>query len=349
MLHLGLLSTARINREISRVAAVSDRVEIVAVASRDYRRAETYARENEIPRAHGSYDALLADPEVDAVYVPLPNALHHEWTMRALAANKHVLCEKPYSRLPGEVGEAFDRSEGAGLVLMEAFMYRHHPQTQIVADLVTSGAIGAPSLAKAELSFRLEDPADIRLRPELAGGSLMDVGCYCVSGLRLIAGEPDSATGEQRVGVTGTDTSFRGALRFPSGITGLFHCSFELPRRQELEVVGEDGRIRVGRPGESTGVVTSCSSGTGRSAGSTCPSPTRSPSSSTTSPRPSRGRYRPSSAARTRAARPARSTRSTALQNRARPYRSERRGARAARFCRPRSAKPRAPRSGRCR
>jgi predicted dehydrogenase len=247
-LRLGLLSTARINRSILAAAAASGRVSVVGVASRDLTRAQAFATEHGIPRAHGSYEALLDDPEIGAVYVPLPNRLHHEWSMRALDAGKHVLVEKPYSRRPAEVEEAFGESERRGLVLMEAFMYRHHPQTGIVAELVASGAIGKPRLLKADFSFSLENLDDIRAKPELDGGSLMDVGCYCVSGLRLIVGEPAEATGEQRIGPTGIDISFRGALRFPDGTVGLLRCSFEASRRQELEIVGEEGRVQVEAP-----------------------------------------------------------------------------------------------------
>ena len=136
---VGLLSTANINREILAAAATTEKLGVVAVASRDHARAADYAREHGIPRAHGAYDALLADPGVDAVYISLPNGLHHEWTMRALAAGKHVLCEKPYSRHPVEVVEAFAAADAAELVLMEAFMYRHHPQTRIVTDLIRRG------------------------------------------------------------------------------------------------------------------------------------------------------------------------------------------------------------------
>ena len=247
-LRLGLLSTARINGSILAAAAAGGRAAVVAVASRDLARAQAYAAEHGIPRAHGSYEALLEDTDVDAVYVPLPNRLHHEWTMHGLEAGKHVLVEKPYSRRPADVDEAFAEADRRGLVLMEAFMYRHHPQTSIVTDLVASGAIGRPRLLKADFSFHLDNPDDVRAKPELDGGSLMDVGCYCVSGLRLIAGEPGEATGEQLLGSTGIDMSFRGALRFADGVVGLLHCSFESARTQELEVVGEDGRLRVEAP-----------------------------------------------------------------------------------------------------
>jgi predicted dehydrogenase len=248
VLRLGLLSTANINREILAAAATCDDISVLAVASRDLARAEAYARERGLERAHGSYEGLLADAEVDAVYVSLPNGLHHEWTMRALAAGKHVLCEKPYSRHPGEVEEAFAVAGRSGLVLMEAFMYRHHPQTAVVAGLVREGAIGAPRLVRAAFAFQLGSVEDIRASAELEGGSLMDVGCYCVSGLRLLAGEPESAVGEQIVGSSGVDMSFRGALRFPDGTVGELRCSLEAPRHQELQVVGENGRLRVEAP-----------------------------------------------------------------------------------------------------
>ena len=248
MLRLGLLSTARINDEILAAAAESRRVEAVAVASRDPERARAYARERGIPRWHVSYDDLLADPDVDAVYVSLPNGLHHEWTMRSLAAGKHVLCEKPYSRRPAEVEEAFDTAAAVGLVLMEAFMYRHHPQTELVARLVREGALGRLVSIAASFSFRLDDPGNIRAQPDLDGGALMDVGCYCVSGARLLAGEPLAATAVQVTGSTGIDTSLYGTMRFDRDVVAQLAASFAAPRRQQLEIVGEEGVLRVGAP-----------------------------------------------------------------------------------------------------
>ena len=248
MLRLGLLSTANINRLILAAAAARDDISVVAVASRDLARAEAYARERGLARAHGSYEGLLADPEVDAVYVSLPNGLHHQWTMRALAAGKHVLCEKPYSRHPAEVEEAFALAERSGLVLTEAFMYRHHPQTAVVAGLVRDGAIGPPRLVQAAFGFVLESLDDVRADAALDGGALMDLGCYCVSTIRLLGGEPESVAGEQVVGTTGVDMSFEGELRLPGGAAGSFRCSFTDPRHQELLVVGEDGRLRVEAP-----------------------------------------------------------------------------------------------------
>jgi predicted dehydrogenase len=247
-LRLGLLSTANINREILRAARESDLVEVVAVGSRDGAKAQAYAAEHGIARAHASYDDLLADDGVDAVYVSLPNGMHHEWTMRALRAGKHVLCEKPYSRRAAEVEEAFDTAEAAGLVLTEAFMYRHHPQTAKVRELVAGGAVGRLTAVVSTFSFPLEDPTNVRAIADLDGGALMDVGCYCVSGIRLVAGEPEHVRGEQVVGPTGVDMAFHGILRCADDVVGQFEASFRAPRRQRLEVVGTDGVLVVEAP-----------------------------------------------------------------------------------------------------
>jgi predicted dehydrogenase len=244
----GMLSTARINDQIIAAAAESDRATIVAVASRDKARAGEYARLKNIPRAHGGYDALLADPEVDAVYISLPNGLHHEWSMRALAAGKHVLCEKPYSRHPREVEEAYAAAAAAGRVLMEAFMYRHHPQTKRIAELVRGGVVGRVTAIKATFTFFLRQGPNIRLGRDLDGGSLMDVGCYCVSGARLLAGEPLHVLGEQVAGPSGVDVGFYGTMRHEADVVSRFASSFVAPRRQWLEVVGEDGVLVVEAP-----------------------------------------------------------------------------------------------------
>jgi len=245
---LGILSTARINRAILTGARLSDRVEVVAVASRDAARAEAYAREHEIERAHGSYEALLEDPGVDAVYISLPNSFHVPWSIRALEAGKHVLCEKPLDRRPAEVERAFGAADRAGRILMEAFMYRHHPQTKRLAELVREGAIGELRLVRSSFSFPLYDETNVRLRPELDGGSLMDVGCYCVSGSRLVAGEPLTVSAHQVVGPTGVDVRFAATMSFPGGALAHFDCGLDLANRGELEAVGSEGTIVVRDP-----------------------------------------------------------------------------------------------------
>jgi predicted dehydrogenase len=247
-MNLGLLSTARINDFILSAAASSERVDVVAVGSRAGALAQAYASEHGIPKAHGSYEALLDDRNVDAVYISLPNSLHHEWSMRALEAGKHVLCEKPYSRHPEHVEEAFDRAKSARRVLMEAFMYRHHPQTAKVKELVKQGAVGQVRLVRSAFRFVLQGMDDIRASRDLEGGSLMDVGCYCVSGSRFIAGEPERVTGEQVLGPTGVDLAFHGTMRFRDDVVAQFDCSFALPRYQRLDVVGDEAWLLVDAP-----------------------------------------------------------------------------------------------------
>ncbi len=248
MTRWGILSTANINRLVLAGAATSAQVEIAAVASRDRARAVAYARDRGIPRAYGSYEELLADPSLDAIYISLPNALHVEWAMRALQAGKHVLCEKPLSRHPEQVEALFDTAERSGRLCMEAFMWRHNPQTKRLAALVADGAIGELRLVRAAFSFPLSDPADARLRPELDGGALMDVGCYCVSACRLLAGEPVRVIGQQVVGSGGVDVRFTGSLAFDGPAIASFDCAMDLPYRGELEAIGSEGAIRVQDP-----------------------------------------------------------------------------------------------------
>jgi D-xylose 1-dehydrogenase (NADP+, D-xylono-1,5-lactone-forming) len=244
----GILSTAHINRKVIPGAHASDKAELIAVASRDLQRAEEYAREWKIDRAYGSYEALLEDDDVEAVYISLPNALHCEWSIRAVEAGKHVLCEKPMSRHVGDVEAAFDAAEKAQRILMEAFMYRHNPQTRRLRQLVDEGAIGDVRVIRSCFSFPLYDAENIRLRPELEGGSLMDVGCYCVSGSRLLGGEPEHVYGQQLVGPSGTDWVFTGAMRFPGDVFAEFDCGTALPERDELEAIGSDGSLFLDDP-----------------------------------------------------------------------------------------------------
>ena len=244
----GIISTAHINRLVLAGARESDRVDVVAVASRDRARAEAYAREHGIERACGSYEALLDDPEIEAVYISLPNSLHVEWSIRSLEAGKHVLCEKPLDRRPEAVERAFDAAERAERILIEAFMYRHNPQTAKVVELVSGGAVGALRLVRSSFSFSLADQENVRLAAALDGGALMDVGCYCVSGSRLLAGEPEEVFGRQVVGASGVDVLFAATMRFPGEVVGQFDCGFVLPDRDELEIVGEEGSLFLDDP-----------------------------------------------------------------------------------------------------
>jgi xylose dehydrogenase (NAD/NADP) len=244
----GIVSTADINRKVIPGAHASQKVDLIAVASRDLRLAEEYARKWEIDRAYGSYEALLEDADVEAVYIPLPNTLHCEWSIRAVEAGKHVLCEKPMSRHVADVQSAFDAAERNQRILMEAFMYRHHPQTRRLRQAVDEGLIGELRLVRSCFSYSLYDEENIRLRTDVEGGSLMDVGCYCVSGARLLAGEPEQVYGQQFVGPSGTDWVFTGAMRFPGDVLALFDCGTSLPERDELEAIGSEGSLFVDDP-----------------------------------------------------------------------------------------------------
>jgi xylose dehydrogenase (NAD/NADP) len=248
VLSVGILSTARINDPVLAGAALSDRVRVAAVASRDRRRAEEYARERGIERAYGSYEELVADPELEAVYISLPNSLHFEWSIRALESGKHVLCEKPFDRRPERVEEAFDAAERADRLLMEAFMWRHHPQTKRLVELVDEGTIGELRLIRSALSGTLTHLGDVRMRPELDGGALMDSGCYCVSAARLLAGEPESVSGRQVIGSTGVDVRFAGTMVFPGNVLAQFDCAMDLFQRAAIEAIGSEGMIRVPDP-----------------------------------------------------------------------------------------------------
>jgi xylose dehydrogenase (NAD/NADP) len=238
----GILSTARINLKLLAGARLAENVDVVAVGSRDRERGEAFAAEHGIARVHGSYDDLLADPDVEAVYIPLPNALHVPWSVRALEAGKHVLCEKPLTRRVAEAEAAFGAAERAGRLLMEAFMWRYHLQTEALVRL--AGEIAPLRVIRAAFGFTLPagDDGNVRLQARLEGGSLMDVGCYCLSALRLLGGEPERASVEmaERGGVDGRVAA---VLRLPGGVLGLFDCGFDVPLRGVIEVVGEGGTL----------------------------------------------------------------------------------------------------------
>ena len=244
----GIMSTARINDQFLAGARLAEDVEIVAVASRERHSAERYAREQGVERAYAGYEAMLADSDVEAVYISLPNSLHLEWTVRALQAGKHVLCEKPLGRRAADVDAAIDVAQREGRLLMEAFMYRHNPQTHRLTELVAAGAVGRLRLVRAAFSFAAAETADIRLRAALDGGALMDVGCYCVSGARMIAGEPERVTAEQVLGGDGVDIAFAATMRFADDVLGHFDAGLAFDARDELEVVGEEGTIFLDDP-----------------------------------------------------------------------------------------------------
>jgi D-xylose 1-dehydrogenase (NADP+, D-xylono-1,5-lactone-forming) len=248
-LRLGLLSTARINAKLVAGVREVDEVEVVAIGSRDLARATEQASELGVERALGSYEALLEDPDVDAIYIALPNSMHVDWSIRALEAGKHVLCEKPMARSVEPVEQAFDAAERADRVLTEGYMWRHHPQARRLVELLPW--VGSLRLVRASFSFPLAGTGDPRQSAELEGGALMDVGCYCVSGARLVAGEPVEVVGAQVSGGEGVDVRFTGVMRFEADVLAEFGCGIDMARRHDLEVVGSEGSLRIADPWHS--------------------------------------------------------------------------------------------------
>lgn len=246
----GILSTANIGTGRVIPAMQQSRNGVVqAIASRTAERAQQAADALGIPRAHGSYEALLADPEVDAIYNPLPNSMHAEWSIRCADAGLPVLCEKPLAVNAAEAEEmvvAFARHD---LLLAEGFMYRFHPQTQKVLDLLRGGAVGDLAMVNASFNFPIDlsDLDNIRLSRELEGGALMDIGCYCISAARLMTGEePTQAHGVSRSGAVSEVNEVLGAvLDFPSGAVAVIDCSLRNQRVQSYDLRGTRGRIRV--------------------------------------------------------------------------------------------------------
>ena len=243
----GVLSTSNIGRRVV-LPAIQRSVngELLAVASRDADKARAFADQLGIPRAYAGYEQLLADPEIEAVYIPLPNSMHREWTIKAAQAGKHILCEKPLALNAAECAEMEAAARANGVLLMEAFMYRFHPQTERVIELLRQGVIGEPSLIHAAFTFRLTNPANIRLQANLGGGALMDVGCYCVNVSRtLFDSEPIEVQAFAGWSAAGVDEQMIGNLRFPGGGYAQFDSALTLARRESYQVVGTDGVIEV--------------------------------------------------------------------------------------------------------
>lgn len=249
MLNWGLLSTAKINRALIKPINASKRTRLLAVASRSQPHADAYAREWKIPRAYGSYDSLLADPEIDIIYNSLPNHLHAEWTIKALRAGKHVLCEKPLALTLEEVDAMIAASKETGKILMEAFMYRHHPQTLKVKEIVDSGDLGKLQFIRGSFTFTITREGDIRLNKEMGGGSIWDVGCYPISYARMIVGEePVEVFGWQVEGPDGIDESFFGQMRFENEVLAQFDSGFISPLRAYMEIVGTKAVLEIPDP-----------------------------------------------------------------------------------------------------
>lgn len=251
-LRIGCLGAARITpMALIRPARAVPEVTVTALAARDRDRATEFARKWEIPRVHGSYEALVTDPDVDAVYNPLPNALHGRWSLRALEAGKHVLCEKPMAANAEEAERMAGAAQQSGRLLVEAFHWRYHPLAERLREIVASGEIGALRHVEAHLCFPLLLPGDIRYRGDLAGGATMDAGCYTVHIVRTLAGEePEVVRAEARLSSPGVDRCMEADLCFPDGVTGRVVCSLfsRTLLRLRAEAVGETGRVRVFNP-----------------------------------------------------------------------------------------------------
>jgi D-xylose 1-dehydrogenase (NADP+, D-xylono-1,5-lactone-forming) len=244
----GVLGAANIaRRRVAPAIQQSSNGEVVAVASRTLDKASDFARELNVPKAYGSYEELIADPDIDAIYNPLPNSEHAAWSIRCAEAGKPVLCEKPLAKDAAEAQSMVDAFARRNLLFAEGFMYRFHPQTVKVKELVDSGAIGDIVTMNATFTFAIRSEDNIRLSKSLAGGSLMDVGCYCINVMRLMTGqEPERARAIARVGISsGVDEWLSGLLAFPSGVIGHFDSGVRAHRTHTYDIRGTTGRILV--------------------------------------------------------------------------------------------------------
>ena len=249
VLNWGLLSTANINRALIPPLQVSKRNHLLAVGSRKQESADVYAKTKHIERAYGSYDDLLADPDIDVIYNPLPNHLHAEWTVKAVEAGKHVLCEKPLALTVEDVDAIKAAAHKHGRIVAEAFMYRHHPQTLKVVEMVKSSSLGTLKLIRGGFGFFLGRENDIRLDPTMGGGSIWDVGCYPISYARTIVGEaPLEVFGTQVTGPTGIDLTFTGQMKFAHNILAQIDCSFDTPLYWSMEIFGSEASLRIPSP-----------------------------------------------------------------------------------------------------
>jgi predicted dehydrogenase len=245
----GLLSTANINGMLIPAIRASNRGELVAVASRSQEKSNAYAAEWQIPLSFGSYEAMLASDEVDAVYISLPNHLHAEWSIKAMEHGKHVLCEKPFALTVADVDRMRAVSEATGMVLAEAFMYRHHPQTKIAGEFIRSGNLGDVTVVRGVFNFKMEGRENVRLVPEWGGGAVWDIGCYPISiSQYFLGGPPIWVFGDQWLGDSGVDELFNAHMHYPGGRMAQFSCSFLTPFHTHVEVLGTNGRLVLTEP-----------------------------------------------------------------------------------------------------
>lgn len=239
----GILSTADIgHRAMIPALKASQMAEVLAVASRDLNKARRFADDHGIEKAYGSYQELLEDDQVDAVYIPLPNHLHKEWSIKAAEAGKHVLCEKPLALTAEDCADMKAAADANGVLLMESFMYRHHPRILAAREMVRAGKVGKLKVIDASFTFRLENKNDIRYQPEMGGGAVMDVGCYCINIIRLMAGrEPKVVQARAEWASSGVDDQLVAILDFEDGMLAHFDCGFTMQSRQQCTIAGTDG------------------------------------------------------------------------------------------------------------
>jgi predicted dehydrogenase len=249
ILHWGLLGTARINRAVIEPIRRSKRSILFGVASRSSEKADEYANYWGIPNHYSSYEEILSDPEIDVIYNSLPNSLHAEWSNKAMQMGKHVLCEKPITTNIQDIDVIIETAKTTGMVITEAFMYRHHPQTIMVKQMVDRGDIGRIQLIRGSFCYTNTRSSDPRFVPELGGGSLWDVGCYPINYARYILGmEPVQVFSLQVIGSTGIDLMYTGQMLFPGNIHSQFECSFIAPFKVQMEITGDKGRIIIQEP-----------------------------------------------------------------------------------------------------
>jgi xylose dehydrogenase (NAD/NADP) len=244
-LRIGILGAANIARLFTAGLAPSTRVRVAAVASRSAAKAEQFARENGIDKWHGSYHALLADPEIDAIYIPLPNTLHAEWSIRAAEAGKHILCEKPLAVTAADARAMFDAARKNSVRLVEAYPYRAQPQTLKLRELLDSGQIGQPQFMQASFAVIFTDPANIRMDPALGGGALLDAGSYVVSLIRMVAGErPSRVSAIARWQDSGVDRTMSATIEFATGFIAQMSCSFGAAYHRHVHIAGDAGTMQ---------------------------------------------------------------------------------------------------------
>lgn len=248
-LNWGFLSTANISQALLKPLHISKRNNLLAIASRTQEKADEYARQYKVKRAYGSYEDLLADPDIDVIYNPLPNHLHAEWTIKAVQAGKHVLCEKPIALSLEEMDAISAAAKQYGKTVAEAFMYRTHPLTAKVNELISTGKLGKIQLVHGSFSFRLDDPENIRWDPEMGGGAIWDVGCYPVSYTRTMLGaEPSAVFANQVTNSKGVDGSIFAQLEFPGDVYAQIDSSFKIPYHTFMEFIGDEATLIIPEP-----------------------------------------------------------------------------------------------------